>query len=328
MSESHSPDIRDNSDVPTLVQEYRSILVSGRVSEAASFLKANETNKEFVMWAELLSELYRNVRKQRKWRSFIAVLSLACVVAVVFFFVVFQLQISNQGTKLDSVEMEIQNQSSNLTSFENDVRQKFSIYSMVKEIRFDKVRGLLFNSWENSSAKGHSKFIHVYNPDDRMLQWTITDDGKSGSFEYSSNSEITPAGLESSGGYITFYTSPCDKLKFKAVRFRCRASSTQGSPDVGMRLVVDNPHLQGDRELAVYELDSLNSVTPIEPGWKVYSLKLDLFELKALRPPLPEGIDMNTINKIVFYVDVKKAKKCKAATFEFSDITFEPIATK
>ena len=48
------------------------------------------------------------------------------------------------------------------------------------------------------------------------------------------------------------------------------------------------------------------------------------FHQVRYEPPFPTGVDENTINKIVFFVDNKTAEQCRPGSFHFSDIWFRP----
>lgn len=190
-----------------------------------------------------------------------------------------------------------------------------------RPILFDKVRGAVFNSWNH---REQSKYIEAYGDRKNSQDWVVEDGGYTGSFTYEVNPDLQPSDGASSGGYITFYGEPCDRLSYRYISFRCKAISEKGSnADVGVRIVVDNPKAAGDRELATYEIKSLASTGNIGSNWKEYKLSLSDFERSRYEPPFPDGLDANTINKIVFFIDKEIATKCPKATLWFSNISFQ-----
>ena len=149
------------------------------------------------------------------------------------------------------------------------------------------------------------------------------------------------------GGILLFYDQPIDRLRYRWLSFEARATHLEddtrpacedgsvgaglGTTDIGLRLVVDdskssNPIGAGtiDRELAIYEIKSLASTSngPLARSWKEFRVRLADIEMK--RPPLrfPAGLDKNTINKLVFYIDGGIAQRCPKAKIWIRDIRF------
>ncbi len=166
--------------------------------------------------------------------------------------------------------------------------------------------------------EGHGNYLWVDSP------WTTMDEGRTGGFSYRTNPTEKPSQVASAGGYMTFYTEPCDRLAFETLRFRCKATDANGVADVGIRLAVDDPKLTGDRELATYEVKSLRAYGQIDATWRTFEIPLGAFEPSRNEPPFPRGLDANTINKLVFYVDARIAASCPQATLWFRDICFLP----
>jgi hypothetical protein len=186
----------------------------------------------------------------------------------------------------------------------------------------------LFRSFEH--ATNHTKLITVYASQDattNFYYWGKMTDKKAGFFSYEANASIKPVGLESSGGYISFYSQPFDRMWYRAVTFRLRATTLNSArADVGIRLVVDDPSAAGDRELAIYELSSLRGTNDAGLGsdWTLFEIPIEKFERTAGgKGQFPDGLDANKINKIVFFVDPKKVRDCPKATLFFSDIVFK-----
>jgi hypothetical protein len=186
-----------------------------------------------------------------------------------------------------------------------------------RHILFDAAKCGLFNSQDHQTQ--HTKFLHTDG-----VMWTIVDDGRTGGFSYHTDPGERASELTSSGGYITFYAEACDRLAFESLRFRCKASSAQGPVNVGIRLAVDDPKEAGDREKVTYVIRSLRAYGQIDGTWRTFELPLGAFEPNRYEPPFPRGLDSNTINKLVFYVDAEIATSCPQATLWFRDICFLP----
>jgi hypothetical protein len=187
----------------------------------------------------------------------------------------------------------------------------------VRVVRF--VNGALFNSYENVGSL-HNRFITAYGNDQNKLEWLVEDGQRSGAFSYTTDRNSIPTSFESSGGYIVFYDHPIDKLQCEELSFECKSLTSTGRADVGVRLAVDNPRATGDRELICYEFPSLASLANLDESWKEFRIPLRQFHETVRRPPFPEGLDANSINKIVFFVNVTVATNCPKATLWFRDI--------
>jgi hypothetical protein len=189
------------------------------------------------------------------------------------------------------------------------------------QVSFDSSKAAVYNSWQHQNH--HTKYIEARGAGD-TLDWVIIDKGRTGNFRFKVNSDQEPSKGASSGGYISFYDRMCDRLRYRTLRFHCRVTDATGNPDLGVRLSVDNPKTTGDRELISYEIKSLSKFVSISDEWRSVDIPLSAFQQVRYEPPFPEGLDENTINKIVFFVDNDIAQKCKQATFWFSEIDFRP----
>jgi hypothetical protein len=193
--------------------------------------------------------------------------------------------------------------------------------SNVLSISFDPAKAAVFNSYQHQPM--HTKYLEVRGVGD-TLSWIITDEGRTGSFRFKINANQEPSYGASSGAYITFYGQPCDRLRYRTIRFRFKVTDASGNPDVGIRLAVDNPKATGDRELISYEIQSLAKYGPIKNEWQTFEIPVNAFQQVRYEPPFPEGLNENTINKIVFFVNNQIVEQCREATFWFSDIVFRP----
>lgn len=201
-----------------------------------------------------------------------------------------------------------------------------SVHSKVNQrfIEIKREKGAIFNSWFHQPS--HKKQIFAWGSLDHNLMWTLDED-KSGRFSYDIDTTITnPHPDACSGGYITFYDRPCDRLTFNTLSFKLRATDFEGKPDIGIRLAVDDPKSTQDREKVAYELSSLNSYLDnkksISNNYDYYVIDVSDFDMKRIEPPLPDGIDENTINKIVFFINGNIVNSCSKATIWIKDITF------
>ncbi len=188
-------------------------------------------------------------------------------------------------------------------------------------IRLDDAKAALFNSYE------HSLDIPPYLaivPNGDKFTWKISDGGRTGNFSVKVASDLEPTFNQSSGGYITFYGNPIDRLQYRTVHFRLKITDASGTPDIGIRLVVDNPKAAGDRELVTYEIESLAKYSKITEDWQAFDMPIGDFQQVRYEPPFPENIDANKINKLVFFIDNRIGKQCTNMTVWVSEIEFKP----
>ena len=188
-------------------------------------------------------------------------------------------------------------------------------------IRFEPEQGATFNSYDH--VTNHTPYITAFGSTTNSLEWIIEADKRTAAFNYEADVKIKPSGLESSGAYLTFYENPFDRHGLRSICFECKATGFNGKPDIGLRLAVDDPHGAGDRELRTLEFSSLAVMGPIDAQWRKFRIHLSDFKETVRRPPFPRGLDANTVNKIVFFVNTHSASNCPKATLWFRDLSFE-----
>jgi hypothetical protein len=193
------------------------------------------------------------------------------------------------------------------------------------QISFDSRTSALFNSWDHGQTP---KYFEAYGDADNVMLWTITD-RRTAYFNFRSFSPLPQSDdSASSGGYITFYDKPCDRLIYGELSFKCRITdTTDPQPDLGIRLAVDDPHEEPTkRERVMYELASvnkyLNGKQRIDDTWQTFTIDIRNFQQKRYMPPFPSQISATTINKIVFFINVAIIHNCKHGRIWISDILF------
>ena len=194
-----------------------------------------------------------------------------------------------------------------------------------RQIIFDKRMGAIFNSWQYNPIQ--RKYIYAWGSGPGDLMWIIDKYGTA-SFSYHIDSKVMVIDSSaSSGGYMTFYGNPCERSNFREISFKCRAFFKSGRPDLGLRLVVDDPKELDDKELVTYEISSLRKYyrgkQEFDETWQTFSIDINDFKRKRYEPPFPKWIDENTINKIVFFVNTKTVKNCSEAQFSLRDVYFK-----
>ncbi|HKQ09113.1 MAG TPA: hypothetical protein VJ464_28580 [Blastocatellia bacterium] len=221
---------------------------------------------------------------------------------------------------------------------ENDHKKLEDIYNLgqqiheavqpsekISRILFNKAPGGLYNSWDNNSLLQH--YIQVEGEIGTSM-WVYDPDGAA-HFSYHVNKGIRQNDANaSSGGYLTFYSSPCDRLTYHEFSFACKAEVAKGEcyPDVGIRLAVDdprNPYIP-NRERVTYEISSLNEYYKgklhIDENWHTFTVNLGDFQ--QMRYQFVEGLDGNALNKIVFFVSNNQVIKCPKGKLWFRDVKF------
>jgi hypothetical protein len=183
--------------------------------------------------------------------------------------------------------------------------------SHTSSLIFDDGTSAVYNSYLHE--RKHSRFLQAVGAD-KSMAWNISDKGRTGYFSYHTNANESPDAISSSGGYISFYRNPCDRLTYRSIRFRCKAEKAVGIADMGVRLVVDDPKgAAGSRELIVYKIDSLTKYGKLSEKWATFDIPIGDFTQEEYRPPFPRGLDENTINKVVFFITHEMAAKCPSA---------------
>ncbi|MFZ1084026.1 MAG: hypothetical protein WAN35_03560 [Terracidiphilus sp.] len=195
-------------------------------------------------------------------------------------------------------------------------------------IAFDLTHGQIFNSWEDPASR-QTKYIYAFGALNEPLLWDISrDSSDEASFSYSTDSQLRPSDGASSGGYQTFYNKPCDRRIFHKIVFSLQSAEScgKGKADVGLRLTMDNPI--DKREYFTYELPSLKKkVRIIDGSWRQYEIPISELErvprANAIGP-LPFGLDENTLNKVVFFVNNPIVSQCPRNTLRIKEIRLQP----
>lgn len=196
-------------------------------------------------------------------------------------------------------------------------------------VRFDPTRGGIFNSWNlpPEIRPQLSKRIRAYGSSTpgNELMWVIEAD--SSRFTFETNPKLQQNDdRASSGAYMTFYDTPCDRKIYHHVAFDCRMTDTaQGCvPDVGIRLGVDG---QG-RELMTYQLASLNSYLKgnqaLDGSWRRFDVYIPDLKQTSIAAVPTYGIDQDTLNKVVFFVNDAIVTKCGRGTIWIKNVILSP----
>ncbi|MGD0920692.1 MAG: serine/threonine-protein kinase [Terriglobia bacterium] len=195
-------------------------------------------------------------------------------------------------------------------------------------VAFDAQGGAIFNSLAQNPKLKSALTAWGTKPGD--LMWTVSERGEA-SFSYGARLSVLANYSEaSSGGFMTFYRTPCDRMAYRTIKFACRATGTTpgGKPDFGVRLAADDPQATGEKERVMYVIPSVHQYhqgkRAIDDDWQEFSIGLQDFKQTPLLAPLPEGLNKNAINKIVFFVTYENVKNCPQGTLWFRDLTFVP----
>ncbi len=188
--------------------------------------------------------------------------------------------------------------------------------------------GAIFNSLASQPMLGSALMAWGEQPGSRA--WGV---GENGEVHFSYKSDLSVLVIEKgaiSGGYSTFYDKPCERFTYRQIKFACKITGTKAGskPDFGVRLAVDEPHAEGERERIRYEVSSLSEhykgKRTFDETWQDFSIELKDFKQMPLVGPLPLGLDKNAINKIVFFVAYENIKDCPEGTLWFRDVNFVP----
>jgi len=200
---------------------------------------------------------------------------------------------------------------------------------LVIAVMFDISHGQVFNSWTDKYS-GHNEHIYAWGTERDPRLWDIPGGSSDeASFSYKADTKIRPSDGASSGAYQTFYDTPSDRRVFRKIVFTLQSAETcgAGQADVGVRLTVDNP-LENETEYFTYELASLKAKKgTIDGSWRQFEIPIsELVRVPRVRnsAPLPHGLDENTINKIVFFVDNTIVSRCSRNTLRIRDVSFQP----
>ncbi|MFB3920303.1 MAG: serine/threonine-protein kinase [Terriglobia bacterium] len=191
---------------------------------------------------------------------------------------------------------------------------------------FYKETGAIFNP---SAARAPKDALAAWGEKPGDLMWGISGGGES-YFSFTSDLKLLEkVPTAASGGFMTFYASPCNLQDYGRLKFECRIAGAKGAkPDFGIMLALDDPHAAGERERITYEFPSLTESNKggatIDSTWREFSVNLDDFRrLPPLAPPPPE-LDSNAVNKIVFIVSYRNLQTCPQGTLWFRNVMFVP----
>ncbi|MBZ5565410.1 MAG: serine/threonine protein kinase [Acidobacteriia bacterium] len=195
-------------------------------------------------------------------------------------------------------------------------------------VTFDVDNGAIFSSLAQNPKLKNA--LMAWGPKPGDIVWNIDAQGEA-SFSYGALlSDLKDHPEASSGGFMTFYGTPCDRLAYHAIKFSCRATGTApgGKPDFGVRLAADDPQAAGEKERVTYAIPSvqqyLQGKRAIDADWQQVSIALQDIKGGEVVGPIRQGFNKNAINKIVFFVTYENVKNCPQGTLSFRDLTFVP----
>ncbi len=195
------------------------------------------------------------------------------------------------------------------------------------QVGFQTARGAIFNSLASQPALLKALAAWGESPGD--VRWAIGEGGEA-HFSYKADlsllAKVTRPAV--SGGFMTFYDKPCNLLGYRHLNFACKFTGAKpgATPDFRVRLAVDDPHAEGERERVTYEAPPLveyfKGARSLQADWQNFSI--DLKDLRQLPVPqnAPAALDPKAINKIVFYVTADDVKNCPEATLWVRDVIF------
>jgi hypothetical protein len=167
-------------------------------------------------------------------------------------------------------------------------------------------------------------YTHAFTNGDQGISWALSDAGAPGSlasFSYDRHEGGLKADWASSGGYVSFPHTQVNRLVYRYLTFDCKVTDSQGQPDIGLRLAVDDTRPSvpvENKEAEVYELKSLNLQSeskPLSENWQKYEVDTRSFEESSpVRSLSNEGVDPNRINKIVFFITDAMTQKSAKGT--------------
>ena len=188
--------------------------------------------------------------------------------------------------------------------------------------------GGIFNSANSQPA--HKDAVIAWGPKPGDPSWVIVGNTeirfsyKGDLREYEKYPEAT------SGGFFTFYTQPVDRTHYGVLKFSCKVTDAapDANPDFGMRIALDDPKATGEREKVVYELSSIDEYfqgkRKIDSNWQEFSIATKDFYQQPMTAPVPEGLNPNAVNKVVFFLSYRSVRNCNRGTLWFRDLTFAP----
>ena len=168
-------------------------------------------------------------------------------------------------------------------------------------------------------------YTHVFTAGHQGTDWVLQ--GNEAYFSYDRHDHEFRALWASSGGLVSFPDVIVNRLVYECLRFDCKVSESEGRPDLGIRLVVDDPSLSSaDKEIEVYELPSLNGrfkAKPLSGEWQNYEIyTLSLVDQPRVGHTGASRIDTNEINKIVFFVNDSIISRSAKGTVWVRNVVF------
>jgi Protein kinase domain len=195
-------------------------------------------------------------------------------------------------------------------------------------VGFYAANGAIFNFLEREPKLKNALMAWGAQPGDAA--WSIRDNGEA---KFSFKADLKTLGqipYARSGGFMTFYRTPIDRLAYQELRFACKVTDVKpgSKPDFGILITADDPNAAGEKERIAYEIPSLDQINQGKrsPGadWQDFSIDVLDFKEAPLVAPLPPGFDKNQINKIVFFVSYQTLQQCPEGTLWLRNVTFVP----
>lgn len=196
------------------------------------------------------------------------------------------------------------------------------------KLQFFPDSGGIFNS--ANSQRAHKDAVLAWGQKPGDPSWVIVGNTEI-RFSYKGDLAVYERYPEAtSGGFFTFYTQPVDRTLYSHLKFSCKVTdaAADANPDFGMRVALDDPKAAGEREKVVYELPSIveyfQGKRKIDSNWQEFSITTKDFYQQPLTAPVPDGLNPNAVNKVVFYLSYRSVRNCPHGTLWFRDLTFVP----
>lgn len=145
-------------------------------------------------------------------------------------------------------------------------------------------------------------------------------------FSYVSEKSGQSATISSTGGaYILFYDRPIDKAIFRKMVFQAKAEDADCAMDLGIWFIVEEEKTRNQE--VIYGIDSLGKYmhkkTVFDGTWQSFPIDLrDLHTVQAPYAGVSPGLTIDSINKVVFFIDGRIAEACSKNTLWLRDIVF------
>lgn len=167
-------------------------------------------------------------------------------------------------------------------------------------------------------------YTHVFAVGDQGSSWVVQ--GNESSFSFDRHPDGYRAAWANSGAYVSFPDVVINRLIYRYLTFDCKVTDSEGQPDLGVRLAVDDPQVsEVYKEVAVYELSSLSErykAKPLSAQWQDYEVYTPSFSEQSQGQPRASNMDENEINKIVFFVNDSMLSKSRKGTIWIRNIVF------